>query len=98
MAAVARDGASFTGDAVYVRVKDISSGQEVFVALGAWDTVGVLKKRLEGKGMGGFDQQRLVHSGRILANDETLMTSGIAKAPQVRALNRAAIELLRAVG
>ena len=69
-----------------------------------WDTIRLFdatireRERLEGKGMGGFDQQRLVHSGRILANDETLMTSGIAKAPQVRALNRAAIELLRAVG
>ena len=48
---------AFTGDAVYVRVKDISSGQEVYVALGAWDTIGVLKKRLEGKGMGPYDMQ-----------------------------------------
>ena len=55
--------AAFTGAAVHVRVKDISTGQEVFVTLGAWDTVGVLKKRIEGKGMGAFDQQRLVHSG-----------------------------------
>jgi len=38
---------SFSGDAVYVRVKDIVSGQEAYVALGAWDTIGVLKKRLE---------------------------------------------------
>jgi hypothetical protein len=63
IAAGADDGAAFTGDAVCVRVKDISTGQEVCVALGAWDTVGVLKKRIEGKGMGAFDQQRLVHSG-----------------------------------
>ena len=38
---------SFSGDAVYVRVKDIVSGHEAYVALGAWDTIGVLKKRLE---------------------------------------------------
>ena len=61
------------GDAVNVRVKDISSGQEVYVALGTWDTIGVLKRRLEGKGMGSFEMQRLVHSGRVLGNDETLM-------------------------
>ena len=45
------------GDEVYVRVKDIASGQEAHVALGSWDTIGVLKKRLEGKGLGAFDQQ-----------------------------------------
>ena len=48
---------AFSGDAVYVRVKDIASGQEAHVALGSWDTIGVLKKRLEGKGLGAFDQQ-----------------------------------------
>ena len=76
--------ASMNGDEIHVRVKDITTGQEVFVALGGWDTVGVLKKRLEGKGMGGFDAQRLVHAGRILGNDETLMAAGVAKQPQVR--------------
>ena len=76
--------ARMNGDEIHVRVKDITTGQEVFVALGGWDTVGVLKKRLEGKGMGGFDAQRLVHAGRILGNDETLMAAGVAKQPQVR--------------
>ena len=76
--------ARMNGDEIHVRVKDITTGQEVFVALGRWDTVGVLKKRLEGKGMGGFDAQRLVHAGRILDNDETLMAAGVAKQPQVR--------------
>ena len=36
-----------------------------------------------GGGMGGFDAQRLVHAGRILDNDETLMAAGVAKQPQV---------------
>ena len=75
----------------------------------------MLKKRLEGRGLGAFDQQvagnaaqhglsgracmrsafiadmlglhqRLVHAGRILGNDETLLASGVAKSPQVRAV------------
>lgn len=46
-----------SGEDVHVSVKDIASGQQAFVALGSWDTIGVLKKRLEGKGLGAFDQQ-----------------------------------------
>ena len=50
----------------------------------AWAARASSNARLEGKGMGGFDAQRLVHAGRILDNDETLMAAGVAKQPQVR--------------
>jgi hypothetical protein len=53
------------GEQVHVRVKDIFTEKVVYVAMGPWDTIGVLKKRLEGKGMGGFDMQVRTAAGLV---------------------------------
>jgi hypothetical protein len=52
---------------ITVRVKDIRNGQDVFVELGAWDTIGILKKRIEAKGLGPAARQRVVFQVRAPA-------------------------------
>ncbi|EKX54165.1 hypothetical protein GUITHDRAFT_100414 [Guillardia theta CCMP2712] len=71
------------GSRVQVRVKELASGKETLLDLGTWDTVGIMKRRLEGKGFGPAALQRLVHAGRILDEEETLLGSGVSKSPTV---------------
>lgn len=50
---------------IKVKVTDIMSREEHMIEIGKWDTIGVLKRRVEAKGMGPMDRQRLVHSGKV---------------------------------
>lgn len=68
------------GGAATIRIKvtDISSMRIEMLDLCSGDTVGILKRRIEARGMGLAVDQRLAFAGRVLANDEhTLVEAGV---------------------
>jgi hypothetical protein len=66
------------GMMIRIKVTDISTMRVEIIELYSGDTVGVLKRRIEARGMGLAVDQRLAFAGRVLGNDEqTLGDAGI---------------------
>ena len=66
------------GIMIKIKVTDISTMRVEMIELYSGDTVGVLKRRIEARGMGLAVDQRLAFAGRVLGNDEqTLGDAGI---------------------
>ena len=68
---------------VAIKVTNVATREVMYIEMSEDQSVRQLKSHIEGRGMGPVHRQQLAHAGRILTDDMTICSSGVASIPSV---------------